>query len=544
MHQAMNTALNKYLPLIIGLALTVIFLRISFLQVDASGILFAEDQAFTFSVAQQIRDGHFPLLGPPSHIGGRHLGAFFYFIAAGCLELAGGDLVVAARIFSGLNLLSIALLALLVQKIVPPQWQWWSIAITLAFATSGNLVQILRIPWHSHLLFLISMVFLWTAYGLFTQGISRLPLFLLGSTLVTHLHFSAIPLVAAFCLVWLYTLRTPEQRAIERANAKELLSPGPLLALLTTIALWVPLAWHDLTYSQNTILDILTRTGSQKAHAGILRAFANAGYFFRLNIMGGPGFKELWNDSRVSIYLLLTLSSLGFFIRGRSAIRPESRTFVAALLVALALYTLATSRQPAPLQTYYLYPILALPFIFGAVAMLGMISSLKRGWAEKLFTIGIGIIWLSTLRFGVYYFERDAHTGGISRYTSLLHVVEMGEVLRAESAKLPTGGAHTVLGRGELGIMKDTYLGQLGPNYYGQMHYAETMRELPAFQTPSSSPYAFAIVCPDPPQHHLNAMWQELRATWRELSEVDLTECTTCRRCRMWVLERKPPSSS
>ncbi len=539
----MITVLNRYTPLLLALVLTTIFLQVSFLEMDASGVLFAEDQAFTFAVAQQIRDGHFPLLGPPSHIGGRHLGAFFYYVAAGCLELAGGDLEVGARIFSGLNLLSIALLALLIQKIVTPEWRWWSIAILMAFAASGNLVQIMRIPWHSHLLFLVSMVFLWTALNLFTKGISHLPLFLLGSTLVTHLHFSAIPLVAAFCLVWLYTLRRPEQRALALANAAQLRAPTPILTLLATLALWAPLAWHDITYSQNTLLSIATRTGSHEAPAGILRALANAGYFFRLNIMGGPGFKELWNASRVSIYLLLTLSSIGFFIRGKRAIRPQARTFITALFAALGLYIAATSRQPAPLQTYYLYPILALPFIFGVIAMIGIFSSLKSGWSERLFAVGVGLVWISCLRFGVYYFERDSRTGGISRYNSLLHVVEMGEVLREESAKLPSGGAHTILGRGEMGIMKDTYLGQLGSDYLSQMHYAETMLELPAFQTSIPSPYAFAIVCPEPPRHHLTAMWRELGATWKEISEVDLGKCTTCRRCRMWVLERRAPQS-
>lgn len=530
---------TQYLPQILAAVLALLLLQVAFINVPSSAILFAEDQALWFATAQRLLEGDIPLLGPPSHVGGRHLGAIAYAIVSGCLFLASGNLQLAVQLLSCISLISIILLALLVRRLVNPTWGWWSIVVVLTFVSSGDMVQVVRIPWHAHLLVFFVMTFMWASHALFTKGLSRAPGYLLASTLVIQTHYAAIPLVGVFTLAWLARLRSPTRRE-EAFKALPLLgSPSNLALLLMTLALWVPIIWHDLSYGRNTLWAIISNSGGHGTHAGIGRAVANLGYLFRLFLAGGQGFKELWDDSRVTVYVFLALSSLWFFVRGRQTVREDSRAWMYALLLCVPAYLLATARQPAPLRPYYLYPLLALPFIYGTVAISGAIKAYRKGLPERALALACIILWGESIRFGVFYFDRNSENGGISEYSSLRHGIEVGEILKRATRELPSAETHTVMGRGEVKIIKDAYLYHLGPEYYGQINFSEKLQEVSAFSDKPASPYAFLMVCPRPPPHHARAMWKELKQRWSKRSEVDLSTCSTCRECRMWVLEER-----
>lgn len=534
---------SRYLPQILAALLAVALLKLSCIDLQPSGILFAEDQALWFATAQRLLDGDFPLLGPPSHVGGRHLGAIVYAVAAGCLLLAQGDLVVATRLLAVLSLVSILLLCLLIQRLVVPSWKWWSAVIVLTLACSGEMVQVVRTPWHGHLLVLFVMGFMWASHALFTEGVRRAPIYLLTATLLIQTHYAALPLVAVFTLVWLARLRSPLYRAETRAEFRSLWTPTNIAFLSLTGAVCAPVLAHDLTYGQNTLLSILLNAGASHAEAGLRSAIVNMGYFFRLFLAGGQGFKELWDDSRVTVYATLVLSSVWFFARGRAVIREDSRRWLVALLLSVPAYILATARQADPLRTYYLYSLIALPFIFAVVASNGMFLALRRSLAERTLTLVCVVLWGLSVRFGIMYFDRSSTNGGIARYSSLHHGIEVGEILKMATRELSSTETHTILGRGSARITKDAYLYQLGPEYFGQINFSDRLREVSAFSNKPSSPYAFLMVCPNPPPHHARAMWRELKKKWQKRSEVDLSTCSTCRDCRMWVLEERAPES-
>jgi hypothetical protein len=539
----MTVLVTRYIPHLLLAILSILLVKLSFIDLPSSGILFAEDQALSFATAGRLLAGDAPLLGPPSHIGGRHLGAVFYVVVASCLALAQGDIEIATRIMSALTLISVILLTLLVQRIVNPAWKWWSAVFVLVFACSGEMVQLLRIPWHAHLFSVFVMLFMWASHSLFTKGIQRAPAYLLAATLLVQMHYSAIPLVAVFTLVWLSQFRSAPFRSETLGNVRLLFTPLNLTFFTAACALWVPIVWHDLTFGGNTLLSILVNAGTHDAHAGLKRAMANVGYFFRLFLAGGIGFKELWDDSRVLVYTLLIISSSWFFIRGRSVVREDSRAWILALFLGVPAYILATARQPAPLRTYYLYGLFALPFIYGVIAMIGALRALRHSAPERALAVACILLWGTSIRFGLFYNERNASTGGISEHSSLLHGIEVGAILRKETKELPSTETHTIIGRGDARIIKDAYLLHLGPEYFGQINFSSTMREVSAFSNTPSSPYAFLMVCPNPPPHHSRAMWKEIKKRWHKRSEVDLSTCSTCRQCRMWILEdREAPA--
>ncbi len=242
---------NHIVPLV-AIALIGLYFYLVLFSLTPRFIPFTEDLSFSFEVVSRISVGEFPLLGPPSHTGGRHLGPVYYYYLWLAQVVGGGDTyrTIVVAVF-GLALAPVFLIGALRQ--LHRQNNHLCAALLGLLCLQPEWIRMVRDPWHAHLLLLcISMtLYFWARW---IRGTDKSSSWLIVSSVLTVLtHYASVPALGALwsvgILCW-WRETTPSERCVQRI----LCGDGwrvTIIAGFLVLLMMTPLALYELRYGGN-----------------------------------------------------------------------------------------------------------------------------------------------------------------------------------------------------------------------------------------------------------------------------------------------------
>lgn len=386
-------------------------------------------------------NGDIPLLGPPSHVGGRHLGALYYYYVALTKVCAGGDVYVAVLLQTFLK--SVALLASLVLLLALFDLHklHWPLAFALLFMFSGSYAWPVRVPWHGNFVVLPSVFFLFCSFHVMKNGLRCIPLFLLSLSFLVQTQLASAPMLLAFSAVVALCLSSKGEL---RGGWHESFGAKDWLLLVCALVSWFPTIFYEFAFSSNIASLWNAHGGGQGegAAAGTFSATMMVLTVLREYTTGvfGVDFLGQGTCRYLEILLLLTaLFGLLDYLRANDGVR---RAFVSALVLTVFAYIAALSFLGPPLHVYYLHSALPVILLLGSISFSHCMIRLtalygNKSWRRPAACL-VGALSLLGVSFALVNAWRHAHAftqAFSSRVESLDHVRRVGMAIRAESTR-------------------------------------------------------------------------------------------------------------
>jgi 4-amino-4-deoxy-L-arabinose transferase-like glycosyltransferase len=309
-----------------------------------------------------VRDGVFPLVGPPTSIGDFHHGAAYYYLLAPAAWLGGGDPAVVVGEIAVLGILAVALVATLARSVGGTVA---GIAAGLLMAVSATAIDESTFLWNPNLVAFTSALAVCAAWRAWTTRRVRWWLLVAAAqaaTMQCHvLGFVLLPPLVAWLIADARRRPATERRAVA----------GALLGGIAVIALsYVPLLASELQTGFHESKDAIAFLvgGGQAAAAGPLVRLV----FVTLRILAWPLSGLLLDSLAVGVPVAILVATFAVW-RGRVADRPErdmARWLVttllwSCLLLGITISGLATV-TPLPVDHYHAFLD---PLVFLAIGL-------------------------------------------------------------------------------------------------------------------------------------------------------------------------------
>ncbi len=525
---------HRFIPIVaLGIFGCLVTLLV-FFRVSPETVFFANDQALSFAVVSHIEHGEIALAGPPSHVGGRHLGPFFYWYLAGAHAL-GGDVISTVVVTSVLKLVfGVGLL--------------WSLYLTLGGAPSllalvGLLasfsfgyVDLLRTIWHPHILLLLSAFFLRVSCSVLQRGSAALSLWLFSASVLVQTHLAAAPLAVGVALVLLvHALTHRSLWTLRRA-----FQGSSVLWGLLAVSSCIPLLAYEAVGGGNLATLFGAHAGGVRPAAGGISALQSFGAFM-LSYGAGATARVGW---RLCLTFALGGSVLWMIgLMGRKSLRPYCWP-----LAMLAAGTLATGfallRFPAPLYAYYWSALLPLPALLVAwlVQTAGSILLAAGTTRTQQRVCAVGFLVCLTTQGGVSVVDTVTRYSGepFLPYHTLAAAEGIATEIRARAGDSPV----EVFPRLHAKVMRNAVYFLLGEKYFPLMEVAWKFKEFrwhPSAEHregDSAAQKSFLLICPRPYRAVLSSMVSSIRLYWEDVADVNLQSCRSCQSCRLVELRR------
>lgn len=519
-----------------------------------NSMLFTTDQATSVAVAQSALVGEPPLLGPPSHQGGRHLSPIYFWYVTLGLSLGQGNLFSSGWIFAALNLLSLLLVIAILHRTVPAKNFSAACSGALLVLLSGRYIWILRDFWHANVIFIPALFVVFTFVQVVNAGWQKLPNLVLSATLLLQTHYSSAPFLAGVAVA---TVLCGGLR--RRAGTPWIDLPGALLLGVALVS-WVPTVGYELLFPSNILALLHAHAGGAGGAIGILGAVRLELQFLSHYLFGNYSLMDLLYPWPTTALALLAIAGAVSALLVRSFLSTEARALLMLGVCGAAAYLPALQRLRPPVFDYYLnallpFPVIAAGVLFAAThaaweRSCGSTSSTGGGGAAWFPFAGPATVWVRRVSFLVVTLiltyaamqsaRRNLGTIGwqaIDATFSLQHAQEIAAILHADARQAP----FTLLTRGGSRLMRSGILVALGPRYRGEIEYHWVFREIPqlirgaGLATPAR-PLGYLLACPAPLRDHRRKMWKEIRREWSPDYRIDLANCDTCRPCELYRL--------
>lgn len=495
----------------------LLLLFLSFFNSELGTLFFANDQALSFAVVRQMLEGNIVLAGPPSHVGGRHLGPYFYWWLAIPYWLADGDVLRTARIASLLQLFSLIPLTLLLGKLFPLISRW-RLATGLCLTLSLSYLDTIRIPWHPHLLLPLSSLFLLSTLAVHQKGAKAVgPWLLLGSVLV-QTHIASAPLVAAVGLVTFVCLILKFHSASDQLRNLVSFFIRFLPWLTALILSWAPALYYEFYYDQNIARLFGVHGSGTEVPAGLKEAI-QSGVLFLLHFAFGQMqlFEGGWAWLVYALILLLSAlvvrPQISALLNSTTVTKVPNGGFYLAIAAGFLATAFALAGFKAPLYEYYWSALLPVPALLGGAIFAAHLDSIKTSRSHTiaallLLTYALGIYWQNQQHYSYQPFL-PYHTAAHSKAVAELAKQQSQNEERIE-----------IFPRLHAMVSRNAYYYFLGPEYFNAMEVSWKFKELPL--APAGEPIeasfqtniAFMVVCPRPYRSTLKTMMAEIRKRW------------------------------
>ncbi len=512
----------KFLPAII---VWIIVSALLLYRITPENVFYGDDVATSLAAASAMLRGESVLLGPPSHLGGRHLGPVYYWHNALCLWLSGGDtfgaLVWDIRIKLIGVLITLCTLVLFLQG--------RALLVGTFFAgfsmLAGEIPAVVRLPWHSNFLLLpCSLVFL-TAILSIQRGGYWFAAFIVSASLALQTHFSSLPLIAALGLLTLYGLWSRR----EKENFLWLGCISGFVFLLSAIA---PLL-YEMRQPSNIARLFGVHGHGEKARAGVGDAVKIMSEFFTRNL----GMGELPGATGLLQLFVPALLALGIFyaLRKKSS---EEKLSLAVLLFPWFFYLVFLALLHPPVLHFYL---LALS---GAVPLLAGIGFAALGASPARALLSYICLGLCAIIF-VFSASKNflSYTGTpYAVYNTVPHAEEITRLIKADSRGRPA----RIITRGKYNHREGTFYYLLGQEWNPLFYYASSFKEVPSFRRKLRKQIAtgYVLSCDGENRPRKDVIPKKLAARWRVDQEVALESCPSCVGCRLTKIRRVLTSES
>jgi len=505
-------------PLKFRFLLPLLVVAITTLSLSPDRVTFTQDLALSFGVGDLGTAGELALQGPPSHRGGRHLGALYYWLLSLSQVIGGGNIFFGLVAMVGINLL--CLIPLLYKRSFV-----FTLGAGIPLLSSAFLLAI-RDPWHAHFLILFGALASAWALKAISSPEKDLRWFIFFSSCSVLIHFTSIPLIAGLSagVVLVFASR----RYIPQRSA--LLTFPTLSAGL----LWIPslfgalLRKPDFPATQHLDAFPFDFARSYKIVSSLATRFSFIeapwpATFQGVDLVPRP----LWIGSILMVIFLSAFRAREHFER-----------WVVLLLPFIAYGSALLFIQP-PLYLYFVFGLISLlPLIWGEIAeeCLRLLKSPKN---RSLLVIPAAIIMSG---IGLTLIQLPSIVGTLFTRPAPIFLT-LGAAQSISKAILNDAGEEKVLVivRGEADIMLNSYYVLMGRRYYPEMLDANRFTELASMreQSQEEAPTAYLVVCPHPSTKWRKKMWRELRRTWVEDRKVELPNSPEVRGCEVSRLRRR-----
>jgi len=556
-----------------ALALTIaLFLCLVFEKYTPSNITFMNDSAFSFAVARLELDGHHPLLGPPSHIGGRHLGPVYYWAVAFSLWVTQGHDYYAILVLLSLMLLACAITVTIATSLAPSGTRLAAaIGTVLCLCGEIYLMQV-REPWHGNFLFLPSAcVFLSFLIGL-RKGPRYLPLYILSASFLITTHYGCAPLVvgtgATLVAYWIVHKFNSELAA--PALSRSFLFLGIGLPLCLSLLLWLPLITYEVLYPSNlaTLAHAFFKSHHKQAGlwAGVTTFF---GFLIHHTFLAEHSQRAGSVVSVASYYAAAGLTTLFMvlFIGHIRRITKTSQFFYLGMLASSALFIVSASRAPSapppypPIYEYYFNGLLPLPALLIGIAFSQAASMIKGRfqtlwcWPPKMLPIGRCLPAYIFLPFFVLYAIPGATSLSFLEkvdFSYYFHTFRQAKCVAGYIAKdLPENGHASLTVDSESIWMKNSYLYFMGKEYYGAMEvygkgspllyqYLEELSPLASLEANNQKLVQYLVSCPYVRKARADTMSGLRRLGFAEDYDLPIPNNEACAACKITRLTLNP----
>ena len=191
---------SKIVKILIPILFVLLAVLLLCRPLDQDNILFSGDIGFVFSVAEGIVNRlEVPLLGPSSHIGGRHLGAWYFYLVAFFYFITQKSVLLTVYCMIAVKVLALFIPLYLYSSLIISKKYDYIISVVAGFililTCCNQQFAPLRMPWHGADLIIGSGILMTGIYYWVFRG--QVGVFLLSSSLAFQLHFGFGPSVAA-----------------------------------------------------------------------------------------------------------------------------------------------------------------------------------------------------------------------------------------------------------------------------------------------------------------------------------------------------------
>ena len=489
-------------------------------------IFFTQDLATSFGVSRAFLNGELLLLGPPSHVGGRHLGPYYYWTIVFSLLVAGGDTYRAVIVLVILNLTSLLLLIFILRKFFSGLSLYGALCGLGGTVLGSKFPWVLRDPWHANMVFLFSSVFVFSFYKTLERGKWYFPFMILSGAVLGQMHFSSAPLVIGFGAVALLSLYKLPQR--DKVTRREKLFS--LSALILTCFSFTPLLIYELRFG--SVIEPLFSGLNERSEFSIdyLSLFAHIGrYFGDYTPFHAVNLPVLFHTRELKILYCISgvlLSVSWFYV---SSLRKKY--FAGGVLLSLVLYAVSLRHAP-DLYNYYLNALLPVVALVSSIGIGFSIKCALQIKSEK-YLAGISIVF-STLFF-LFAYENFIKTSKVlaSRPIAHWHTLETSTAL-ADAIKADNASKEpfTLVTQGVLDISREAVFYELGQEYFDEYRYREVFREIPYRpESVKNAQLGYSMYAPRTDWLGRKSARRHRKEGWIDEQELSLQHCKTCSNC-------------
>jgi len=452
------------------IAQLVILCLCSYLAVfnlSADNTLFTNDMALSFAVADDfITSLDVILLGPPSHVGGRHLGPLYFYYLSLVYLVANKSVIVASVILGIIRVFALqAAFTLALLPFFRPRTVATSVFLALLIIVLTPNPFPFRVPWHGNDILLCGAIIL-TASILSVQK-SNIWLLFLGCSASLQLHYGSLPLIAIglSCYGVASRMGYVRQRSLMRPQEH-------LVSLLLLIVLWLPSLFFIYDSGVVKFLrPLISRHLAGTQRIGIVELFWHNLRTLQMVFEFKP-IAPLVD----SLFFVLVTWIVAF--ANEKARKPlVIATFLSLIsLVSIVALNTYLNRQIAVYSVYIFYSFCSLVVVFSFAAILelrgGRFASCARVAWPAFILLSI------SLYLPAYLAGTSSNPHGSQRTYRFYEV--LSERLRNEPTLV--GGNFSVVTAEFDYHAENALLCMLGRKYYWKMCEADKFEELTSFQ--------------------------------------------------------------
>jgi hypothetical protein len=536
-------------PKWILISLVFALISLVFYNLTPRYISYTDDFALALSVSRSIFDAKFPLMGPSSHVGGRHLGPFYYYYSAAALALGGGDTYCAILVMTFFRMSGVLLLAFLVYRLATNKRSglWYAIG-TLVFSLSFLNLTLIRSNWEPIEFMLFSPIFLLSCWWCINSDRSnfafRFPWVIFFGSVMGQIHYSSGPVVLTFGLSVLLINFFKNGIGFKDFLPRNFKAFSGTVA---TILLWIPPILYQFLYAPILLKGINHVVSDRTEKAGYLGAI-----YRLLSLLGkcwGGYFWTYYFDNYLQVLTVVcSLTVFIFIIFKRCEISSKAKLFVVTLFVAAFFICITLANLHPPLRGYYQYSLLPLPTLVGGLALGEMLKRLYERVPVIAFRYSNYCFLLFSLIFifssfsNLNLFLSDRSIPKVRPDISLENVKCVSELI-ALDAGLEKFDLTAIKNHK---IMTSAYLSLL-PNeknyseHYPKMAWWDVLKEMP--QIASKADIQYLISCPKLNVIEARKLNKKYFPEYRRVRQLDLSAaCPLAKKCNAWRYQRKNSS--
>ncbi|MCB0345949.1 MAG: hypothetical protein KDD66_12590 [Bdellovibrionales bacterium] len=484
-------------------------------------ILFTNDFAVSLAVADGMLHGEMPLLGPPSHVGGRHLGPAYYWYLATVYALSGKSPFVCTLLLSLLKIAALCVLLYLTSVHLRHKAKVIGVCTIALSACCGFwTLWILRTPWHASSEFVSTTLLLLAFHFVLEKGREAFGWYILAASFCIQMHLAAAPLLAVISAV---AVARCLKSNIDELPSKRSVAPAIVLLVL----LWLPPLIAEL-FAPSNISSLLQAHGAENSAPRIgLLGSVDAFSVFAADVLS----PQKVHGPEIGDWILLLVLAFGavlYIKRNRSL----DRTFAVSLLAAIFIHVVAIAFVRAPLRDHFWFPILPLLLVLFGLGG-GALFELARSHKFPRSSRAVGSLALASavicLAPGIYTNSVEAFFSGGSlwrynmwQFETLNHAQELTKIIRSNQVHTP----FELKVVGPAPLRQNAYYFFLGPKFFHAMYYQKYFFELSTFNGNIGNETRILIRCGPPLPNEKNT-----HNAWKTSRGIPLADCESCSSC-------------